>query len=180
MATVSQAADSPPSGVSEEQSPYGLRVRCSWFSMWAVGNTVAVVFIAGVLVKAGWPIRQMLATEHLAVLAGAACVMAYFCLVKMINGTTIALSQEEIRVTHGPLPWEFGRRIATRELSELRVLESAKRLKYLGKVMQYDVFAVLKNGRHVKLISGLHDGDRAHFVKRAIDQHAGLEVGHSS
>lgn len=163
-----------PFGVDIEPSPNGLRIWCWWFSPWALGDAVAAVFIGGVLVQMGRPFQHMLTTEHLAILGAVAGVVAYFCLARIVNRTYVEISDQQVRVAHGPLPWRLGITLSTRDVSTLDVGRATHYLRGIGKVTRHSLHAILNNGGHATLLAEMYQRDRVLAVKHAIEEHLDL------
>jgi hypothetical protein len=80
--------------------------------------------------------------------------MAYAAMTRFFNSTVIDLTPECIRVRHTPLPWALGLRVATRDVTALRV--RVKRVYYRGgPVDECRILFERTNGKQAMLVRGL-------------------------
>lgn len=102
---------------------------------------------------------------------GAGVFITYMTVAGFVNRTRIDVSRDELRIQHGPLPWAGNRTLSGRELSQLygQEVRGSK-----GSV-SYSLFALDKQRRQVKLLSGLDGKDQVLYLEQALEQRLGIE-----
>lgn len=107
---------------------------------------------------------------HVAVGVG----LTYFTIAGFFNRTTFRIERDYLTVRHGPLPWPGNLEVPTSNLEQLFCTEKVTRGKN-GVTIRYGVEAVLKDGRHLKLGSGLEEREQAMFLEQTIEKHLGIQ-----
>jgi hypothetical protein len=154
----------------------GLRIRWRWFAWVHIFIAIFAIFWNGfvfswmgiTLFTEMWGF-SLFGTIHLLVGLG----LAYFALTGFINSTTIDVNAMEIRVKNGPLPWP-GKELASPTIAQLYTKERISRGRRSTSV-SYEVHAVTGEGRHEKLLGGLHDTEQALFLEQEIERYLGLK-----
>jgi hypothetical protein len=102
---------------------------------------------------------------------GAGVAITYATLAGFLNTTRVEVSRGELTIHHGPLPWPGSRTMPGRELSQLygQEVRGSK-----GSV-SYSLFALDKQGRKVKLLSGFDDKDQVLYLEQALERRLGIE-----
>ncbi len=101
---------------------------------------------------------------------GLACV----AIAVFTNRTVIRVAGDEIDVRRGPLPvWRQRAPVSTVRLTELRV-RHRRRPSPEGVVETWDVLGETHDPDPVVIVSFLHDGDQAHAIARALQDHLGI------
>jgi hypothetical protein len=103
----------------------------------------------------------------------AGITITYTAIAGLLNSTVIAVKGEELSITHGPLPWRGNMSIAVNELEQLFCEEKVHRGKN-GTTRTYDVSAVLRGGRSVRLLKGLTEVQQALYLEQAIEENLGI------
>jgi hypothetical protein len=177
-----------PEKITRELLPSGLRLTWRWYSMAAWGLAFFCVFWDGFLVfwyagaTAGIDVSQgfeglrgpqlmMLLFPLLHV--GVGLGITYFTACKFLNRTVVDVSPREIRVTIGPLPWPGNRSVAPLQVAQVYREEIVRNTKN-GQTVTYSVSAALKDGKKLKLLSGLDTADQALFLEQEIERHLGI------
>ncbi|MDX1948808.1 MAG: hypothetical protein SFU86_25695 [Pirellulaceae bacterium] len=107
---------------------------------------------------------------HVAVGVG----LTYYLLCAFVNRTVIRVSQGELSVRHGPLPWPGNTRLPTADIQQLFCSESVRRNRR-STTASYEVQALLTSGEKKKLLTGLDDLDHALFIEQTLEQHLEIE-----
>lgn len=177
-----------PDGVTREVLPSGLRLTYAWFKpavwfllffcviwdgfivLWYSKANSVFDWSQGLAALAG-PQVMFLVLPLLHVAAGAA--ITYFTLCSFVNRTTIDVSPREIAVRTGPLPWFGDQSVAPLQVAQIfreQVVHQTKN----GESVTYQLSAALKNGRKLKLLSGLTSADQALYLEQEIERHLGI------
>lgn len=113
-------------------------------------------------------IMKVFPVAHLAVGAG----LTYATLAGFWNRTTVAVSPEGVSVRHAPLPWAGNRTLPAAEIAQVYCQEEAGGDASTGGC---SVNAVTRDGRKVRILSGLEEGDQALFLEQLIESRLGIE-----
>lgn len=104
---------------------------------------------------------------------GAGCFIAYLAATGLVNTTRVEVGDGVLRIKHGPLPWPGSRELPAREVAQLYVKQNRRTSK--GSVYyDYELCAVGRDQRAVKLLKGLPEGEQGLFLERAIEEKLGL------
>jgi hypothetical protein len=125
--------------------------------------------------RGGATLAALFPLLHVAVGLG----LTYSTLCGFVNRTHIIVTGDSLRVSHGPLPWWGNRTIPADELAQLYCEERIKSGRN-GQSATYYLNALLKDGRKVKLLSGLPEPDQALFIEQRVEERMGIvdvEVG---
>lgn len=172
-----------PDGIKIENIGNGLRFVRSWWSMNFFFFVPFALFWNGFLVMwygivtssmqlnnpFSW-IFLLFPLLHVGVGLG----LAYFCLCLWFNRTIVQLRGGIFSIEHKPLPWFGAKKLPSDELEQLyckEVLSNSKN----GTNVTYEVHAILRNHRNIKLLSGLADAEQALFFEEAIEDYLGIE-----
>jgi hypothetical protein len=99
--------------------------------------------------------------------------IAYLTLAGFVNRTTLAIERDHLTVHHGPLPWPGSLDVPTLQLDQLFCTQHVSRGRN-GTTVRYNVEALLKDGRHVKVVQGLEAREQALFIEQTLEQHLGI------
>jgi hypothetical protein len=102
---------------------------------------------------------------HVAVGVG----LTYYTLAGFFNRSRILVTRQEVVIAHGPLPWRGNLRISALDLEQLYCQEEANRGKN-GTYYRYQLSALLRDGRKIKLLSNLSKPDTALFIEQQIEK----------
>ncbi len=149
-------------------------VRWSWrtwqiafFVVWCTFWDLGMLAMVASAVSTG--AYEMLLFGSLHITAGAA--VTYYLLALIFNSTTVAVSDEEVTVAHGPLPWFGGRAVARADVAQFYVVE----VRGNKGSRSWTVFAELGSGHRTKLVGGLSSPGRARFLEDWLEQKTGVE-----
>jgi hypothetical protein len=153
-----------------------LRIERRWFTWTAIFLAFFTVFWLGFL--AFWYAmafasgsREMLLFPLLHVAVGLG--VGYSTLAMFVNRTRIVVAGGSLTVRHGPLPWFGSRDIPTGALEQLYCDEHVNRGRN-GTTITYSVRARGRDGKLVKLVSGLPERDQAFFIEQEVERHLGI------
>jgi hypothetical protein len=95
--------------------------------------------------------------------------LAYSVVSQLLNTTRVTLEHGVLRVTHGPIPAPGGGEWKREDLAQLYGEQIERRTKNGGRVFSYDLNAMLRDGRRVKLVKGLTDKAQVLWLERALE-----------
>jgi len=110
---------------------------------------------------------------HVAVGVG----LTYLTLGLFLNTTVIEVGGE-LTIRHGPLPFPGNRTLNTIDIDQLYCQESVHHGKHGRVHYRYRLNAVTKDGRKIKLLSGLTEPDHAFYLEQQIEQRLGIRDRH--
>jgi hypothetical protein len=84
------------------------------------------------------------------------------------------VSRNSLSIRHGPLPWTGNRQMSGRELTQLYGVENSRTSKG-STTYTYDLLALDREGRTIKLISGLTDKDQVLYLEQTLERRLGIE-----
>jgi hypothetical protein len=96
-------------------------------------------------------------------------VVTYTTVAKFVNATRITLARGWLAISHGPLPWSGGLAIDSTTLAQLYCKERISRGRN-GPQYRYEVWAVLKDGAHRKLISADLQPEQALYIEQELER----------
>jgi len=177
-----------PERITREVLPSGLRLTWRWMSPAAYFLVFFCVFWDGFLVfwyatatsDVDWsqgaealagPRLMMLLFPLLHVAAGIG--ITYFTVCKFVNRTVVDVSPRELVVRIEPLPWPGKRAVAPLQIAQIYREEVVRHGKN-GTTITYQLSAALKDGKKLKLLSGLEAADQALYLEQEIERHLGI------
>lgn len=104
----------------------------------------------------------------------AGLVIAYATLAGFVNRTTFAIERDHLTVRHGPLPWRGNLDVSTLQLEQLFCTQKISRGRN-GTTLRYNVEGLTKDGRHLKVVSGLDTREQALFIEQTLERHLGIK-----
>jgi DNA-directed RNA polymerase subunit RPC12/RpoP/uncharacterized membrane protein len=160
----------------------GLRIERRWYAWTAIFLVFFCVVWFGFLAfwylmafSTGAWLLMLFPLLHVAV----GLFLAYFTAALFVNTTEIVVADGVLTVRHGPLPWLGNRQIATDALEQLYCEEHVSRSRN-GTTITYSVRARSKDGRMVKLVTGLPERDQAMYIEQEVERHLGIADRHVS
>jgi hypothetical protein len=168
---VSRAKVPHPDGIAIEHRSGGLRLVRRWFSGKIVLAAFFCVFWDGFLIS--WYTRpelplvaKLFPLLHLAV----GVVMTYWVFAGFLNSTVIDVGMGQLTIRHRPVPWPGNRHLMRADLTQLFSEQVTNSSRYTS----YRLSAVRRDGRKVKLVSGLPEADQALFLEQQIEAYLGI------
>ncbi len=157
----------------------GDALRLTW--RWRSGKAVAFAVLAflGLAWGAGFVAWGAAKRESLILLAGifnsvGALGFSYYALAMLCNRSAVAASVRGLVVHHGPVPWLGNLARETKDIEQLYTRERVQHLKEGGIQRTYEVLALLRGGKQVKVLSGLEEVGQALFVEQRLEKHLGI------
>lgn len=154
----------------------GLRIERRWYAWTAIFLTAFCVMWFGFLgfwyvmaFGTGQTALMLLPLLHVA----AGLYLAYFTAAMFVNTSEIVVANGILTVRHGPLPWFGNREIPTDSLEQLYCQEHISRSRN-GTTVTYSVRARGRDGRLVKLVTGLPQRDQAMYIEQEVERHLGI------
>lgn len=99
--------------------------------------------------------------------------LTYFVVCMFVNRTFVGVAGGNLTVTHTPLPWPGNRVMPAADIEQLYCFERVHRGKN-GTSITYEVNAVDRGGRKVKLVGGLQEAEQALFLEQEIERALGI------
>lgn len=107
---------------------------------------------------------------HVAVGVG----LTYSTLANLLNRTTVEVSRDRLSIRHGPVPW-FGKLNALgRRYTQLYGVERISKGED-STTTTYDLLALERSGRAVKLLGGLTEKDQVLYLEQTLERRLGIE-----
>lgn len=166
-----------PSGVQVEARGRDLVIVRRWFSwvyiflaFFCVVWNGMLAFFYGIIfaVDGPWMIK-LFPLLHVA----AGVFITYLTVAGFLNRTTFRVERDHLTVRHGPVPWRGNLDVSTTALEQIFCTEHVSRGRN-GTSVRYGVEAVLKDGRHLKLATGLDAREQALFIEQTLEKHLGI------
>ena len=152
------------------QTPILILFCIVWDSFLFFWYATAVASIAD-----GKPVPlMMLVFPVLHVAAGVA--MTYYAAASVINTTSVEVTEGEVRVHHGPLPWPGSRVLQSKQIDQVYCTEGGgwPQWSQRGRIV-YKVQAAMVDGSSVDLLRQVPDIGMALYVEFAIEDQLGIE-----
>lgn len=125
----------------------------------------------GIALTANAPlVMSLFPLIHVAVGVG----LTYSTLTGLLNRTTIEVSRNRLTIRHGPLPWVGNRSVGGREFTQLYGEETSKTNKG-STTYSYNLLALDREGRKVKLLGGLTEKDQVLYLEQTLERRLGIE-----
>lgn len=114
---------------------------------------------------------------HVAVGVG----LTYSTIAGLLNRTRIKVTDQQLSIRHGPIPWRGNHDLTVRELEQLYVQRTSASGGTGGTATEaYNLCAVLRGGRKLVLLKNLNQADQGLFMEQEIEELLGIvdvEVG---
>lgn len=167
-----------PKGVEMDTDITGLKITYRWFSPKTLGLLFFavlwdgfLVFWYGIALSGGAP-SQMLLFGSLHVLVG--LFITYQVLTGFLNATTIQADMGRLTIHHGPLPWPGNRDLSADALDQLYVKQQISYSRRGGRTVTYQLFARLRDGREVKLISNISNPNQGLYIEQELERYLSI------
>lgn len=97
--------------------------------------------------------------------------ITYYAVAGWFNRTHIVVRRDLVSVRHRPFPWFGNKELKAFDLKQLYTKEKLTRTDEGGPCVSYEVRAVTKSGRNIKLVSDLVTQEQAIFIEQKIEQY---------
>lgn len=166
-----------PKGYRLEMDGADLLIIRRWFGAKYVALLFFCVFWDGFLAvwyyiaftKDSPLVMKVFPVLHVAVGVG----ITYAVLAGFLNRTKIRLNPAELEVKHYPVPWPGNRVLQRQELDQLFCEEKLGANKNTV-TYSYDLLALMRDGRRIKLVSSMDTPEQALFLEQKIERHLGI------
>lgn len=163
---------SQPKQVSIFKEGMTLNLVQNWFSLkylfllfFCIAWDSFLIFWYAIALSEGAPwIMSVFPLAHVAVGVG----LSYYTLAGLLNRSIVSVNQSEFSIRHGPLPWIGNITLRSSEIDQLYCQEEYNRGKN-GVYYTYQLSALLKNGRKIKLLSNLDSAEVVLYMERQIE-----------
>lgn len=165
----------PPSITVEEESGE-VTYRRRWFHRGVLGFPLVWIFL-GALVFAAYEKETSGGAVSVVtlLLAAITLLMVYSNIAHVTNTTTVRLGRETLTVRHGPLPWSGSVDLPTSEIRQLFCEETIGRLGRRIPVPSYGLYAVMADGRKVKVLPLLDAPDVPRYLEQRLERWLSIE-----
>lgn len=153
-----------------------------WFAKKFLFLTPFAIFWDALLIF--WYGRLTMDSPPMAILfplihVGVGVWLTYYVLAGWLNRTHVYVGQGLLGVRHTPLPWPGKMNIETTDIRQLYAKEVTKIHRQPNSVTTtstiYEVRAVTRSGRNIKIISELETQEQAIFVEQQIEKYLRIE-----
>ncbi len=152
-----------------EHSDY-LEFEYSWFKPKYVATLISVpvfvLFLVGSNFIPGSFNQPTIPVYSLIVAAG---VIIYYALAKTANRTKIHVTQDQIVVKHGPVPFSKNLKIQKGDVAQLYVTRHRIGHRYYLYSATFQINVILHSGEVGTLVRGLHAADQCRFIEHKIE-----------
>lgn len=166
-----------PANLQIEQDGANLIFTRKWFSPTYIFLAIFALFWNGfmavwfgiAIISRIWPMA-IFGTLHGVI----GVAVAYIAVAGLVNSTLVRVGMGEIEVSHSPLPWFGKRHLETTGIAQLyskQVSHSSRQ----RTSQTYEVHLATRDGRQVKLLSGLESSEQALFLEQEIERYLGVE-----
>lgn len=158
-----------------------IEILRKWFSNQFLFLTGFVVFWDGILFMLysrltldSPPMALAFPLLHVGVGVG----LTYYVLAGWLNRTHIYVGQGRLEVRHAPIPWRGNLNIEATVLKQIYAKEATKTLRSWSRYSTatgYEVRAVTKDGRNIKIVGGLNIQEQAIYIEQQIEKYLRIE-----
>jgi hypothetical protein len=99
--------------------------------------------------------------------------LTYWTLAGLLNRTVLSATTTQLSIRHRPLPWFGNKKFPSDGLSQLFVKEFV-RSRSDRSLNIYDLMALGKGGRRLKLLSKIEKVEQALYLEQEIEEHLGI------
>jgi predicted Zn finger-like uncharacterized protein len=171
--TLNRLAVPRPNNIVIEQTGTEIVFSWRWFTVSFVFVALFAVFWNGFMaVWFGIAIMSRIWTMAAfgSLHAAVGLFIAYMAIAGFVNTTRVRVGMGEISIAHGPLPWRGNRTLETASIAQLYTKENLSRNRRSSS-LTYEVHAATRDGRSVKLLSGLETSEQALFLEQEIERY---------
>lgn len=169
---LARPVESMPKGMKEEESSGSVVIVRRWFSgayvllavFCLVWTLAFFVWYPDVLGRPRPGIGALFPLAH----AVAGIVVIYATIAGFLNSTWIKATDEEVSITHGPLPWPGQVRIKTSEIRQLYCKERVNRSDR-DSAVYFEVWVGRHDGTAKKLFGGILFEAQAIYIEQRIE-----------
>jgi hypothetical protein len=98
-----------------------------------------------------------------------------------VNRWEVRVTSDRLSVVHRPLPWPGSAELASPDIEQLYCAHKVTQTKRSGGAVtyhSYEIRAITKDGRQLKLIGKLQEASQARFVEQQVERFLGIEDRH--
>ncbi|MCP4752358.1 MAG: hypothetical protein GY866_15805 [Proteobacteria bacterium] len=99
--------------------------------------------------------------------------LTYYCLAGFLNKTTVSVADGNLQVRDTPLTFLRNMAIPNDQLDQLYAMEKVHRGRKIS-WSSYEVHAITKPGRIVRLVAGLNNSEQALYIEQVVEDHLGI------
>ena len=179
MANDEQPLQAPiPEHIAMGYTPAGLTFTYRWFSIpYIFLAAFALLWDAFLVVWYSIAFSQdapliMLIFPLVHVIVGVG--VTYAALAGFYNRTVITVGQGKLSIQHGPIPWPGNKTLQASELTQLYSEERVIRVNN-GTQMRYQLSAISRENRKIKLLGGLNAPSEVRFLEHKLEEQLGIQ-----
>jgi len=166
-----------PEKINLQYTGPNLIIVRKWFGLKTLLLTAFVVFWDGFLIF--WYRNALQGDDMMIKLfpllhVGIGIWLTYTALAGYVNKTFVYVNYEKISVRHRPLPYWGQKTIQAMDVKQLYSKEKISRSSK-SRSVTYEVHAVTRSGRNLKLVPYLESAEQALFVEQQIERYLGIK-----
>ncbi|WP_087024595.1 hypothetical protein [Thaumasiovibrio subtropicus] len=169
-------------GMNISTTPVGLIIERKWFSSNTLFLTVFTIAWYGFLlnwytnIPNIWPINaeNMMAALFPLIHVSVGISLTYYVIASYFNKTTVTVSPSVVESRITPIPFGFKKSITSKSIEQVyckEVTTEGRNRKHVS----YEVRVVLKDQRHIGLVSGFESSEQALFLQQEIEAYLGIK-----
>lgn len=167
-----------PKGIEILDIGQALQITYQWFNSTYVGlllfcimwNGFMVVWMGIALSKGEWMMAAF-GLIHGSVGLG----LIYVVVAGFRNTTTIRAGMGSLEIIHGPIPWPGNKTIPSDDIEQAYCKQHISHSKNGGVNYSYSLFAKMRDGRDLKLLSGVKEPNKIIYIEQQLERFLGIE-----
>jgi len=167
-----------PKNINVNHTGMGLEVTRRWFSPKYIFLVFFAIFWNGFMIfwfynaiKSGHYEMALFGALHAIVGIG----LIYTVLSGFLNKTHIVVDQSHLTIAHRPLPWLGNKNIKSYDLKQLYSKEKVGYSQKGSARVSYEIHAITRDDRNIKILSGLDSSEQALFIEQEIEKYLNIE-----
>jgi hypothetical protein len=154
-----------------------IEIVCKWFGWQIVFMTAFTLIWCGLIYN--WYSKTIensdsMQTYFYLISVAIGIGLTYYVIAGWLNRTHIIISHNKIAVYHRPIPWLGNKEL---DASNLKQLYTKRKISQSGNgtSVTYEVHAIMRNDRNIKLVRGLESSEQALYIEQEIEKYLGIE-----
>lgn len=167
-----------PSKIEINQFSNYLQITYKWMRWWeAIFVSVIVLILAFILSQFYTDVRtaDILTSLLFLLQVGVGIFITYCVIAGWFNKTNILVGKNMMEINHQPIPWVGNKRLNTQEVKGFYTKEKIVYTQE-ARTTHYDLYAIMKSGKEIKLLRGLNKSEQARYIKQEIEKYLGIET----
>jgi len=165
-----------PKSIHLKEIAGGLEFEGSWFKYKYLALLVTTPVLGWFLINSSYVKGSINEPTINVVIIAIGCLFAiYYALARILNATKIIVTNDQIRVLHGPVPLLKNLIIEKKNVAQLYVTRQNVFHHYYRIFTTYQINVILKNKEVITLVSKLDTLAQGHFIEQKIEQFFNIE-----